>query len=196
MRILFVCTGNICRSPTAELLTRAYADGVGDRHAGLQPSSAGIRAVVGSGMEPTAALVLSGLGGSAEGFQARQLRTDLVEAADLILTMTTSQRAFVLRMAPRAMARTFTLLEASRLLAWVSPGLLAGTPTDSVAQLASLRALRAEGARPGTDDVPDPIGKKAATFAAAGQQISDALIPLLAFLVADLSAESPAAHTH
>lgn len=151
-------------------------------------------------MEPTAALVLAGLGGSAEGFRGRQLRTDLVESADLILTMTTRQRAFVLRMAPRAMAKTFTLLEASRLLAWVSPGSRrpgdARTPTDTVAQLGSLRALRAEGARPGTDDVPDPIGQRAATFAHVGQQISDALIPLLAFLVADLSAGSPAALGH
>lgn len=196
MRILFVCTGNICRSPTAELLTRAYVDDVGDRSAGLQPSSAGIRAVVGSGVEPTAALVLSSLGGSAEGFRARQLRTDLVESADLILTMSTRQRAFVLRMAPRAMARTFTLLEASRLLQWATQGSPPGaprTPADVVAALAGRRALRAQRAHPANDDVPDPIGSTATVFDEVGQQISDALIPLLVFLVAEVSVGSQAA---
>jgi protein-tyrosine phosphatase len=90
MHLLFVCTGNICRSPPAERLTRAYAE-----HHGLSAmtaSSAGIRAVVGYGMEPTAARVLIELGGDPRGFRARQLSTAMVDEADLVLTMSIRQR--------------------------------------------------------------------------------------------------------
>ena len=52
MHVLVVCTGNICRLPTAErlLLARAAELGV----ASLTVGSAGTRAVVGYGMEATA----------------------------------------------------------------------------------------------------------------------------------------------
>ncbi len=115
MHVLFVCTGNICRSPTAERVTRAFA--VKHGLSRLTASSAGTRAVVGYGMEPTAAEVLRTLGGDPKGFRARQLSPANVDDADLILTMTTRHRDKVLAASPRAMRRTFTLLEAGRLLA-------------------------------------------------------------------------------
>ncbi|MGI8646044.1 MAG: low molecular weight phosphotyrosine protein phosphatase, partial [Nocardioides sp.] len=70
-RLGLVCTGNICRSPTAERVTRAFA--VKHGLSRLTASSAGTRAVVGYGMEPTAAEVLRTLGGDPKGFRARQL---------------------------------------------------------------------------------------------------------------------------
>ncbi len=114
MHVLFVCTGNICRSPTAERLTCAFA---AEHGLGLNASSAGTRAVIGYGMEPTAAEVLRSMGGNPEGFRARQLSPAIVGDADLILTMTTRHRDRVLAESPQAMRRTFTLLEAGRLLA-------------------------------------------------------------------------------
>src|SRR4051812_32932148 len=53
-RLLFVCTGNICRSPFAEILTRHLLVGrLGGRVAGrFEISSAGVQAVVGSPMHP------------------------------------------------------------------------------------------------------------------------------------------------
>jgi len=64
VHVLFVCTGNICRSPTAERLTCAFAT---EHGLGLDASSAGTRAVIGYGMEPTAAEVLRSMGGDPEG---------------------------------------------------------------------------------------------------------------------------------
>ncbi len=113
MHVLFVCTGNICRSPTAERLTCAFA---AEHGLGLNASNAGTRAVIGYGMEPTAAEVLRSMGGDPEEFRARQLSPAIVGDADLILTMTTRHRDRVLSESPQAMRRTFTLLEAGRLL--------------------------------------------------------------------------------
>src|SRR4051812_10984921 len=72
--VLFVCTGNICRSPVAERVARAFLDAaLGAEAACIHLGSAGTRAVVGSGVHPDSAAVLAGLGGKPAGFAARQL---------------------------------------------------------------------------------------------------------------------------
>jgi len=178
VHVLFVCSGNICRSPTAERLTCAFA---AEHGLGLNARSAGTRAVIGYGMEPTAAEVLRSMGGDPEGFRARQLSPAIVGDADLILTMTTRHRDRVLSESPQAMRRTFTLLEAERLLT-------VPVEADTVAQrLAQARGQQPRGER--ADDIADPIGLDYATFEAVGAQVADALRPLLhAF------AEDPALH--
>src|SRR5919107_4650993 len=115
--VLLVCTGNICRSALGERLGRAYlADVLGEDAGAVRLVSAGVQAVVGSAMHPDSALVLRGLGGSPDGFVARQLVDDMAIDADLTLTMTRQHRRTVLRGAPRALSRTFTLREAADLV--------------------------------------------------------------------------------
>jgi protein-tyrosine phosphatase len=59
--ILFVCTGNICRSALAERLGRAYLNQwLRDTASAIRVVSAGTQAVVGSAMHPDSALVLRG----------------------------------------------------------------------------------------------------------------------------------------
>jgi len=169
MRILYVCTGNICRSPTAELLTTAYAQEQG--RTDLTAHSAGTNAMVGYGMEPTAALVLKQLGGNPEGFVARRLTPPIAEDADLIITMSERQRTKVLQLAPRKMHSAFTLKEAARLQQ------LSGART-----VAELAVARAQTTAPGPEDVLDPIGRDEETFVAVGTEIADLLLPLLAAL--------------
>jgi len=175
MHVLFVCTGNICRSPTAERVTRAFA--VKHGLSRLTASSAGTRAVVGYGMEPTAGEVLRTLGGDPKGFRARQLSPANVDDADLILTMTTRHRDKVLAASPRAMRRTFTLLEAGRLLA------IPMAAETVVQRLAQARGQQTHGER--VDDIVDPIGLDDGTFEAVGAQVVEALRPLLHALAED-----------
>ena len=81
-KILVVCVGNICRSPTAELMLRnALAP------SSISVSSAGLSARVGEGVEASARQVLEDHGHNAEGFKARQLTSDIVNESDLILVM-------------------------------------------------------------------------------------------------------------
>ncbi|MEU5844168.1 protein tyrosine phosphatase [Rhodococcus sp. NPDC047139] len=169
MRILYVCTGNICRSPTAERLTSAYAEEAGRDD--LFAHSAGTRAMVGYGMEPTAALVLQQLGGDPDGFAARRITPQLAEDSDLVITMSERQRAKVMQLAPRRMRVTFTLREAARV-----------QDISGARSVAELATARAQLSAPGPEDIVDPIGRDEETFVAVGSEIADLLLPLLARL--------------
>ncbi len=185
MLILFVCTGNICRSPMGERLTRAFMDdALGSAAGAVTTRSAGTHAVVGRGMDRSSGLVLAGLGGDPTGFRAQQLTGDMVDAADLTLTMTRRHRRSVLKIAPRAMFRTYTLREAAALLEDVDlrtlPPLydLDERARALVAALGAQRATRRRADRD-ADDVFDPIGHDVSVHQHVGDQIFTALIPLL-----------------
>lgn len=90
--VLFVCTGNICRSPLAEaLLKRALAD----RGLNVTVTSAGTGAWDGAPASEGAYLVGLECGLDLSGHRARLLSRELVEQADLILTMARHHRARV-----------------------------------------------------------------------------------------------------
>jgi protein-tyrosine phosphatase len=186
--VLFVCTGNICRSALAERLGRAYLDeALGDDAASVQLSSAGVQAVVGSAMHPDSALVLRGFGGEPEGFVARHLVEDLAIDADLTLTMTRQHRRDVLSLAPRALARTFTLREAAELVPLVGED--ADLPGDTIADRArslvgALSAARSRRQGGEDDDVRDPIGLPLGVHQEIGENIAAALMPVLARIAA------------
>lgn len=164
LQILFVCTGNICRSPTAERLAVAYSTRL--EIPDFIASSAGIRAVIHHPMQRDATLVLEKLGGDATGFAARQLTPKIVSDAGLILTMTRAHRDTVLGLAPRQLHRVFTLIEAAQIAPY------AGDLTE----LAALRP-RVDGKE--TLDIPDPIGQTREVFEIVGAQIAECLPPIL-----------------
>jgi protein-tyrosine phosphatase len=180
--ILFVCTGNICRSAFAERFGQAYLqEEAGDDAGVIWLSSAGIAAVEGSGMHPDSALVLAGFGAEPGDFTAAQFEPETAADADLILTMTRSHRRRVLRLAPDARDRTFTLREAAELLEL--PGAVAVEGADLperaralVRNMATARRRRQGGP---TDDIPDPIGLPVEGHQAAGELIVQALVPIL-----------------
>ncbi|WP_343038992.1 low molecular weight phosphatase family protein [Mycolicibacterium chubuense] len=163
---MFVCTGNICRSPMAERFAIAYSAQL--KLANFSASSAGIRAVVGHAIHPSAALVLESLGGDASSFAARQFIPTMAADADLILTMTTAHRDAVLELAPRALHRTFVLAEAARL---ASEG--------GAATVADLSHLRAQFPSDSIAQISDPIGQSIEVFETVGAQIADLLQPLI-----------------
>src|SRR5437899_5225853 len=107
--LLFVCTGNTCRSPIAERLALARLATAGAT--GLQVGSAGTRALPGRPMEVRAAKAIRRAGGLPDGFRTRRLDADLVRRAGLILTATREHRAAVAELEPAAVRRAFTMLE-------------------------------------------------------------------------------------
>src|SRR4051812_14277854 len=136
-RVLHVCTGNICRSPMAELLMR---DGLRKRLADdadrFVVESAGTWGHTGSSMEPYALTTLSSYDVDGSAFTARELVAEHVVAADLVLGATREHRAAAVVLHPRAAARTFTLREFARLVGEVDP---ASLPADDPVERA--RAL-------------------------------------------------------
>lgn len=101
-RILVVCIGNICRSPVAQAM---LADALPDRRV----ESAGLGALVGHGVEPTARALGEAEGLDLAGHQSRQLTAEMLGAADLILVMSEGQRRAVGELAPEAMGKTMRL---------------------------------------------------------------------------------------
>ncbi|MCV7345434.1 low molecular weight phosphatase family protein [Mycolicibacterium rhodesiae] len=172
MHILFVCTGNICRSPMAERLALVLGSQL--RIGALTTSSAGTRAVIGSPIHPEAARILEHLGGTASDFAARQLTPRIVGDADLIITMTRAHRDAVLGLAPRQLHRTFTLSEAALLVSERN--------AQTVADLAALRPQLPSAA---AADIPDPIGQDSEFFARVGTQIAELLPPILTLCKSD-----------
>ncbi|MBT9133350.1 MAG: Protein-arginine-phosphatase [Firmicutes bacterium] len=106
MRILFVCTGNTCRSAMAEAMFK--------RHAGHEVRSAGVAADAGAEASPGAVAALKRKGISPSAHRAQALSQELVEWADLILTMTRRHKETVLSHFPTVRAKTFTLKEFPR----------------------------------------------------------------------------------
>lgn len=92
-KILVVCVGNICRSPTAERLLKRY-------HPALTVESAGLGALVGKGADATALSVAADHQLSLEGHCARQLTGHLCREYDLILAMEKKHIASLHELAP------------------------------------------------------------------------------------------------
>lgn len=105
--ILTVCSGNVCRSPLAELLLR---EGLASLP-GVSVSSAGTIALVGEDMPEDGRQVARSLGVNPDDHRARQLVADQVREADLVLAMAREHRSAVAELVPRAARRAFTLTE-------------------------------------------------------------------------------------
>lgn len=103
MRVLYVCTGNICRSTFAERWSSHLAP------AGLSFSSAGTMAMVGDPMDGDMAHELRLRGGDPEGFVSRQVSLPILRETDLVLTMERRHKAYVVEEMPGLVRRTFTL---------------------------------------------------------------------------------------
>lgn len=174
MRVLVVCTGNICRSPAVE---RLLADGL--RGDDVEVVSAGTSAVVGAPVSAEMALLLDGVGVPSDGFAARQVTADEVRRAGLVLALTREHRRTLVQLEPAAVRRTFTLRELARVVATVDPAELPdAAPADRLAALVDLAGRRrglARAADPADDDVADPYGRGASAYRASFDQLRPAV---------------------
>jgi protein-tyrosine phosphatase len=186
-RILFVCTGNICRSPFAELLTRhLLAQRLpADQMTRFVIASAGTQAMTGAAMHSLTRDQLPRWGlerVAGERHIARKLDRIALSSADLVLTADREQRAEVVSSHPPLLHSTFCLREFARLLAPVSLRRTGDDPVLRARAAVSTAAVR-RGHVPWVDRVedviPDPYGRSRNAHHLSADMIGDALRQVL-----------------
>ncbi|WP_167971779.1 arsenate reductase/protein-tyrosine-phosphatase family protein [Lentzea indica] len=186
-RILFVCTGNVCRSPFAELLTRhLLAQRLpSDQITRFVVASAGTQAMTGAAMHSLTRDQLPRWGlarVTGETHIARNLDRIALASADLVLTADREHRAEVVSTYPPLLHSTFCLREFARLLAPVSLRRTGDDPLHRARAAVSTAALRRGCVRwvDKTDDiVPDPYGRSRGAHHQSTDMIADALHQVL-----------------
>src|SRR5690606_39081293 len=145
--------GNICRSPMAEkrldLAGVVAADGPGEEL--IHSHSAGTGGWhAGEEMHPSAARQILARGGAPDGFRARKLRSEHIDAADLVLVATGDQQLYVTALRPDAAGRTFVLGHLGRLLPLVDLAALPkGDLTPEMVHTRGVALVRSGGAPDG-----------------------------------------------
>lgn len=191
-RILTVCTGNVCRSPAAEVLLRR---GLGR---GVSVGSAGTHALLDRPIDPGMAATLALMGVVDVDFWARDLVPELVARADLVLAMSREHRSAVVTMVPAAVRRTFTLTEFATLLAeWEEEGRT--RPFHTVRVPDRLREFMVVAPRrrgtirlsPADYDVPDPFRLEPEAYRDSAERIAAAVGTIVGCLDGTGPVQSP-----
>lgn len=181
--ILTVCTGNICRSPLAEVLLR-------ERLRDLDPivSSAGTQGLDSAPMTAEAQRLAAELGAStadADAHRSRYLTELDLASPDLILAMSREHRRRVVELAPARLRSAFTVREFARLAAdttddEIRAAAAAGTdaPTrlrSALAAVGGMRGMSAPPVDPAEDDVIDPYRRSWETYQLSASQLTPAI---------------------
>jgi protein-tyrosine phosphatase len=153
---LFVCTGNICRSPLADMF-------MSDRSRQLLGSavrvqSAGIAA--GQWVSPEALDTAREKGLDGGALRPTQVTPEMLRGADLVVTMTSDHSAEVLDLAPDVAEKTFTLKELVGLVGSVpkpEPSIERESVLARIAEVHRRRASRVAGNGP-PEGIRDPLG--------------------------------------
>ena len=168
LNVLFVCTGNICRSPMAEQVFRKLATEAG---LSLTFESAGVYAEVGEAIHPQSAEAMRLIGFEPQTHAARQLNSDLTSGADLILTATSDHSNSTAQIDPAASRKTFTLLEFDRIANFLSQNTELASPSTVTEKIAAVSQYRGYAPRTSeSEDIIDPWGRSFESYTAVTEQ--------------------------
>ncbi len=187
MRLLFLCTGNTCRSPMAESLFRSRLARDYPHIGFVEAASAGTSAVKGNTATSAAVQAMDLWGQDLTSHRASPLTPEGLRDADLVLAMAREHLLTVERMEPAALRRTTTLPFLAS-LSEAAVGKLGeetvGDETQARARLGQLLdLLRARGTPAGyladmqsqSSDIIDPIGSSLNVYIGVADKLDAAL---------------------
>lgn len=111
MNILFVCTGNTCRSPMAQAISYKLIRENPKEYSFIHVASAGLAAYDGDGPSFYAKEACEMNGADLDDFRSQKISYDLLDMADLVLVMTNSHKMQLLMIAPEYKDKVYTLGE-------------------------------------------------------------------------------------
>jgi len=186
-RILFVCSGNTCRSPMAEVLLRKKLA----RHASewakdAVVTSAGVSAISGSPASENATAAMKHKDLDLSEHQSKLLEAADIINADLVITMTRNHKKAVLALVPQALHKVYTLAELTALaeLAHAKPEQAKKyrDMIQEVAQKTMELTLLLDQLLGNPPDIEDPFGGDLAEYEECARSISGHLDTLLQYL--------------
>lgn len=163
-RVLFICTGNICRSAFA-----ASCFSASPMTAGIDIASAGTMAVVGRGIDDAFARIAQSLGADSRGHRARQLTGRILDEADILLVFGPEHRDWILADHSEASERVLALGQAGAVLSRLPDR--AAVPWWSLTETVLARRPVPQ---PG-DWIDDPYGRGEHAARVTAQAITDNL---------------------
>lgn len=111
IRILFVCTGNTCRSVMAQGLFQKLWKELSSQKIDVQVASAGVGAAEGLKASEEALEILRSEGLDFSGHRSSRVRAEMVEKADYILVMGSAHKEYLLKLFPEAAEKIWLLTE-------------------------------------------------------------------------------------
>ena len=172
LRVLFVCTANICRSPFLELTARALAG----EDSGVKFSSAGTHGYDAQPMNPEMVATLADT--SADDFASRPLTPAILQEADLVLTAEARHRSFILDEFPQHFRKIFTVGQFA--------ATVAEHPDLTGRELVTAAAGRRTAPRP-EHDIADPYRRGEA----AARTAADTMTEMVSVIVPRLATGGP-----
>jgi sulfate adenylyltransferase len=170
LKVLYVCTANICRSPYLELRSRQLQASEPSISDALVFSSTGTHGFADREIDPPMADVLLERGARAAdlgAFRSRRLSPAQIEEADVVLTADADHRDFVLEEMPAAFPKVFTLGQFAATIGRLDPG-VHGRELVAAANKSRVAATS-------ESDIADPFQRGAEAAAASAAQIEDLL---------------------
>lgn len=175
MHIMFVCTGNICRSPIGELLLTKYLTGTT-----VRVSSAGTRGLPMHQIDPSSARLMDSVGIESSGFRSRRLTRQMADDADLILCFEKSQRKDIVALAPAAVRYTFLLSDFANMCEYCARnGMIKGLTIQERLQSVIRSSSMIRPMLPAPHDIDDPHGRTFDKFRTAANQTNGAIRTML-----------------
>ncbi|MDQ4065208.1 MAG: hypothetical protein M3161_04105 [Actinomycetota bacterium] len=165
MKVVMVCTGNLCRSPMAEALLRHAAQG---RGCDIEVSSIGTWAHFGHPAMPEAIAVLAQRGVELGEHRSRPVEIAELQGADVVVAMTSVHRKELLQLAPEIEHKLVLLKELTEM------AIEGDLPASAEARIERLLGARRPQWRRALD-LDDPIGKPLGAYEKTAAEIQMAV---------------------